>query len=736
MALKTAVEQGSMDIVEHCGENIPLMGCLNKFLFDRAKESDYSGTLSRTILMFLSKCKTMTDGALEKTQLAKVLPRFSKRGDEGVKGLVKRITDNAIAASKKKKGTLKAGVAVQDDHSTISAARKSVQPITGVKRPLSGDTSSSGDQAAKRVAGNNAVAASTSASTKTVATGKQTSGLVTAGKLGTTTAAPLKKVQQAAPSTTNFFSSLTSAAKKPGTSNAAIAAASQSRGNTSENAMDKRAAVQDKRPVLIKKETGLVEKKPTASTTAAAAPAFSFSSMMANLGKPKEEEPLTPKAEEVKIVETDEEKKKRLHKEARRKLRVSWKPDTALEEVRFFTHDPEEDLGHDASQTRDVDNIKNEGRMFKTLQKRDQDMDENEEDEDADCSIKEESVKSRHTVNLVDFSAMDEDSKTGNYAPYGGGTQQPVCPEREVQEKREANTLLAVYSRLADIPSSPREPPADELSHASQQVKPFGVPAEDVLRRLETARKQQAGSNDQTTTPALDLSAAINAMNERPAQVQQPSQQSVAGLEAIFARFAAPQPQNTPQMPAPVPNFPSAPVQTPAQPPVQLPPSFPGISLTQGSAPDVSAILAALQQAQPPAVAAAPPIPAPVASAMPMPVPPANMDFSQFAPPPFMQMPPAFMQQMFQQMQQQQQQPNIQTQQSQSSGVYENEERKRWRELGGDDDDDDGNFNRRRKQTYHKPKDPNRPTPKFVVQCKYWGEGKCRKGANCTFLHT
>ena len=98
---------------------------------------------------------------------------------------------------------------------------------------------------------------------------------------------------------------------------------------------------------------------------------------MANLTKPKEA-PSTMKAEENLPPETEEEKKKRLRKEERRKLRVSFKPDDSLTEVRIFVHDPDEEMGHDDSMIRDVGDVGGEGRMLKMHK----DLEGLDEDED------------------------------------------------------------------------------------------------------------------------------------------------------------------------------------------------------------------------------------------------------------------------------------------------------------------------------------------------------------------
>ena len=109
-----------------------------------------------------------------------------------------------------------------------------------------------------------------------------------------------------------------------------------------------------------------IDGKPSGTSMGAVAPkpAFSFAETMANLTKPKEI-PTAAKSEADRPPETDEERKKRLRKEERRKLRVSFKPEGELVQIQIFTHDPEEDMGHDDSMIRDVGDVGGEGRMLK-----------------------------------------------------------------------------------------------------------------------------------------------------------------------------------------------------------------------------------------------------------------------------------------------------------------------------------------------------------------------------------
>jgi hypothetical protein len=189
------------------------------------------------------------------------------------------------------------------------------------------------------------------------------------GKATTSTTAPATarpKANVVAPKPTSLFGSLSSASKKPGTSNAARAAAAA-------------AAAKEKASFPVEKGT-----PPPPPPPPPAKPVFSFGDILADLNK-REESKVTKSTEDTP-PESEEERQKRLHKEARRKLRVSWKPDDALIEVRLFTHDPDEEIGPNDGLKRDVGDIKGEGRMLK-LHK---DLDD--EDDDEEMGIKEEEL--------------------------------------------------------------------------------------------------------------------------------------------------------------------------------------------------------------------------------------------------------------------------------------------------------------------------------------------------------
>ena len=201
--------------------------------------------------------------------------------------------------------------------------------------------------------------------------------------------------------------------------------------------------------------------------------------------KPKEE-PSTTKVESGP-PESEEDKKKRIRKEERRKLRVSFKSDDTLTEIRLFVHDPEEDLGHDDSMIRDVGDVRGEGRMLKMH--KELETDEDEESPDIDETLSPwfapsgESYLCHHTVSIliscaaVDFSVIEPDELARNCETRGGKVE-VKSKERAVQEQRELTTLMVYYSSLADIPSTPREPSNPYSGDPSTEL-PFGEPTQD-----------------------------------------------------------------------------------------------------------------------------------------------------------------------------------------------------------------------------------------------------------------
>ncbi|KAI9716489.1 MAG: hypothetical protein M1828_007649 [Chrysothrix sp. TS-e1954] len=729
-ALKAANEHGHPDILEPLGAHLQFLAAMGQFLLDRAKESDYSGVLPVRIFQLLVRCRSATAGDLERTNITKVANRFAKRGDDRIKSLTKKLTDNSNAATKKKMSASKTsnGSVQSKESKTLESTTKTASSsVAGVKRPLSVDSSS--QQAAKRVASGQSSNSPLTRSPDSIKRSGNTAILNRSDSTSSAAAKPVKQKQVTARSS-NFFSSLQSASKKPGTSNAEVAAA-----HATSTSQQSKTAGQSSRPVTaqVKSATqpNVSENKATNSAAPAAQPksSFSFMETLATLHGPKEAEPIV-KAEKIVLPEeTDEQRVRRLRKEKRRQLKVRFKPDDALVELHVFSHDPDEELGHDASQTRDVGDVDSEGRMFKLRQAGDMmEIDEDEED-DGSARLDDHSQPIKQP-SFVDFSVIDEADREQNYAPHGGGTLEPECLEKEAQITRETSTLGVFYTQSIDIPPSPSEP-SDESMDTSGSSKEFGEPPERFAERVSNYGKSSTPWAPGQTQPPVDLAALFGTrtQTDQPQAMQSsqtPNVASATDLEKIFAQFAGngqgqqhqqphqqswgaqePQPSLTPgyaqnavqgamhasQMPQMAPQH------------AQMPPMSNGM-------PDLGAVLASLQQ--------------PASQAAPQGVSVEQMQADM---------------QMFQNMMSQGVMPPGMGPMMGSAppqagaGPYENEERRRWREQVDDSDDVNGFKSRQQPKPWQKKRDGGSEPPKFVVQCKYYKSGKCQKGANCTFRH-
>lgn len=493
-----------------------------------------------------------------------------------------------------------------------------------------------------------------------------------------------------------------------------------------------------------------IEKK--AAPPAPPKPAFSFAETMANLNKSKEKEPTPHKSEDKQPPETPAEKAKRLRKEERRKLRVTFKPDHQLVEIKIFHHDVEEELGHDASMIRDVGDVGGEGRMFKQHK----DMMDIDEDDDATSeeNLGEYSpltckfVACLHvspkplTFSVTDFSSVDAEERKRNYKPYAGGELEPESSERIKREHYEASTLMVFYTHPSDIPPCPREP-AEPYNGDEMVTKPFGTPdAQEPLAVRNLYYGVHGAFTNVFQTRLAKFAGPVQPVQNQPSA-------AAPNISAILAMIN-PQGQATPQPPQSIPTPPSAPV--PSQNPDQMA--------------EIQRILASIPQApvpQPPQIHQPPQSQQSQQSTMPpnlagifASLNPQGQDANAFnaaaQPPPVMDPNPANLAALFTQFNQGQNggpganfnpfvfpsaafnMPNggqfSSQQQQNQQPPFENEERRRWREGGGG-----GDYNDQVRRGKPGKKGGGFPDKRFTVPCKYFKSGKCQKGEHCTYRH-
>ncbi|KAF2758307.1 hypothetical protein EJ05DRAFT_346721 [Pseudovirgaria hyperparasitica] len=662
MALRSALENGHPEVIRLLGQNKAFLFVCYSFLAERVKEKDYTSSLGNTIIEMLTSTTSLSIEMMEETKLAKALTLFARKGDDRMKAKIKTIEENAANVSKQK---VKASTPISDQTSGSKDAipklkpeqlkRINVDAAYSTKRRAEGD----GGQPAKRILSGSGMSTASGAvaSTAKSAQKRQLSSAATVEKATSyAISATMGKPKVVAKSSPTYV--LQSASKKPSVST--IAKKSQPMSVTS--------------------------KKPT--TTAPQKPAFSFSDTMANLLKPKDSEPTT-KQEDKRPPETAEEKAKRLRKEERRKLRVTWKPDAALCSIKYFEHDPDEDFGHDASMVRNAGSVHEEGRMFK--QKHKEMMDNDEEEEIAP----EQNHREWKIPSAIDFDVFDQSIRSSNFIPYGGGTKIPVSPDKEAQEQYEANNLMVYYHDPADIPPTPREP-NEFPSEDSIPVVEFGVPLEWTLRRAVAFQPQQAQPPLNNGTLTQDLSAILDSLKSHQSQSTASQSATTAPLDLSYQPPIQPVTQLTAQ------------AQNNSNHLSQLLSSFAPPVAQANPAPDIHAFLGNL-------FAQAQPQPQPSQSTfssasqgLPFANPSHNDPQALLA---------SLMSQMPANIQTQQQLPQYHDQQ------YDDFKRKR-------------NDNGDRRELGKKPKwDPENPPNKFTKPCDFFLIGKCRKGDKCTYRH-
>ncbi|KAH7083109.1 hypothetical protein BKA63DRAFT_143271 [Paraphoma chrysanthemicola] len=649
-ALKAALEHTHPDVLYHLGQIKPFMYLCYQFLANRFHSKDFDGELSTAIFEILARCGTLTTELLEETKVVKALTSMKKHANDANKALIQKIVEGAMANTKKAKAS--------------SPPRVESTDAKGAKRPASEPAGRASDEgpAAKKVKPVEGPLNTTRKLPMGSGAAKPSATPLAdmMKKKPTPTPAPIKaRVSQVTNKPSGIFASLNAASKKP-----APSAAASSTTRITTQSKPTMAATKDKKPA-----------------PAASKPAFSFAQTMASLLKPKEPEVAPVKSEKQLPPESSEEKAKRLRKEARRHLRVTFKPDSALVQIKYFSHDPEEEIGHEENFVQDAGDIGGEGRMFK--QHRELEVDDDDEDET------DGEIKPWRDPSLIDFSHVLEATEA-NYMPFGGGKQVPTCPEKEANMRRENATLMVFYADPKDIPASPREPLEQELEAApAVTVTQFGTPGEKTMSRIPRSA---------------------------PAPIAAPDFQQ---LENIIKQFAN---SGTSQIIAP-------PAPAPALMPqmVQPAPSMPA------TAPDLSSLLSALQAST--ATQPQPPAPFPVQAPAPQVMQGQNIDVNAIAaflatqagsgmtlPPPPPGLPPFPMQFPF-------------AQQPQDATAYQTHQQPQYTQANGGTKrlrEENNNNNDRGQGKKHKNRGER---PHKVLPCKFYQKGTCNKGDNCTYVH-
>lgn len=472
-ALDSTVEHADDAVLDNLGGHQKLILSLINALIACIKAADFSGKLPKIVLELFSHFR-MTKKIIDTTNFETVRKRFGDKGDAEVKEFIGDINAKIKKVLKAAEPETATGYTGTSAASRAKAAAKPAADATA-KRSREDDTDS---RTTKKV----------------VVEQPGSSSLLK--KLAQPKAQPqaLSKATSILPGKSR---PVTKPAPKPEAANAGSPAAS---GDEKPKPAPRKVSDGKMEPAKVPVP------KPAPSATSSAL--SGIASLLDSINAPKAEAAAAAAAatKEVEVVdetETAEEKAKRLRKLERRKLRVTWKPDQELVQVKIFQKDDNEDQGRASNMIRDAADDKSEGMMLKHRVE----MDEEEDDED---------VPYQPWVGPVemDFSGLPEETRSKNFTTRGGTVTFATDEQKRIAE-REQRELMAIYTDPADIPPTPKSPPQEPATPATGKIGQ--LPSEDpkfVEIQRRWADEQQMGVDQAFLAAIQRLDAKQNPANK------------------------------------------------------------------------------------------------------------------------------------------------------------------------------------------------------------------------------
>lgn len=478
-----AAVHGCASIVDHLGSHHKLVNGLTTTLIECIKADDFQGKLPKAVFRLLARFQNMTDELLKKLKFDSIQKRWNKKGDEETKKLVTSILANTTDA-KEKAAQLKQ-----------AAEDKAVKPEDDRKSKEKADFTKNRVSEASSITSSNSLKRSLESET---ANGKP----------------PTKKIASGA---SIPISSLKPAVRRPTGNLLGIAS-------------------KPIKPVPKKRELS----PPMESKLGA---------LLASIEKPPE----APKAPAAppRAPETPEDKAKRERKESRRHLRVKFKEGSELEQVRLFKHEQAEDEGRQDEMLRDAHDDRLEGMMHKKR------VSETENDDDEEYTPMD--VERPYSTPIVaDLTSLEKKSRFGPSYSTRGGEVPVSSPEQETQKHREAVELMVVYTDPSDIPPSAKEPSHMDESMEIQErdIKPSVEPwfqqrlqkiqqygPENASRLFFTQPESQNRDKqnqvriDQAANPPQSVATILQQLVKPPSAPPQPAPMPRVATEFDWTKF-------------------------------------------------------------------------------------------------------------------------------------------------------------------------------------------------------
>lgn len=444
-AVAAANTWGDPQILANLGGNQKLISDFVTCLIHANNSADHNGKTPRAALQLLSVVTTIDEEFLMTSlRFAMISKKFDAKGDSEIKDFVQKIRQNAAA----RKAETAKDEPKTERTSTPEPSSSGYKGTAGLR-----------DAAKKSTAASTASRASstTSASSSTIkrpreeeADTKPTKRVASeaASSLPGQKSVPGKVVVPAPPSTTQtklFGSGLLGVKKtvaKPATKLAGKVDAVKTDG----------AAVTKKEPLRLTSASKIKKTESAKPEAPSASKLGGISALLDSISnaKSKPNGRSTPDKEvKPEKDETPEEKARRLRKEKRRHLRVSWKQGEDLTEVRLFHKDAEEDEGRASNMIRDAHDDRSEGMMLKQGLISEAQDDEEEEDELP--------YRPWCQPTAVDFTVVPPQARSKSFVTRAGQVEFETQQQKFISE-HDNKELMVVYTDPSDIPPTPKSP--------------------------------------------------------------------------------------------------------------------------------------------------------------------------------------------------------------------------------------------------------------------------------------
>lgn len=460
-AVEGANKWGDHQVLANLGGNQKLISDFVTCLIHANNSADHNGKAAKAVLRLMSEVTTMEkEFLMTNLQFAKISKKFESKGDADVKELVKKIKENLKTKEEVMKDGQLDGVEGTSTPDPPNAPYKGVPAPSGAaadgpKKKIPSTTSAKvppNVSSAKRPRDEE----TDTKSVKRVAAEPS----ISQANLPGNKPAPSKVVVP--PSTTTpqpkLFSGsgMLGAKAKLASKSTAKAPIVKPEGGASKTEVKKEGG--PPRPDVTKTRKAEAAKEDAPATSKFGG----IGSLLDEISKPKAAGRTTPEKEsKVKKDETPEERARRLRKEKRRHLRVTWKEDDALTEVRVFHRESLEDEGRASNMIRDARDDRSEGMVLKQgLQGGTQLEDEDEEDELP--------YRPWFEPPAINFSSIPQDRRDKQFVTRGGLALFETEQQKAIAE-RESKELMVVYTDPSDIPATPKSPHAKPQEDTEMQ---------------------------------------------------------------------------------------------------------------------------------------------------------------------------------------------------------------------------------------------------------------------------